>query len=253
MMRPSFILGGGGTGIADDETELLRGGQEGSRHITGERDPGRGVGARLEGIRARGDARPCRQRGHRLLYRELRPDGSPHGRLDNRRSDPDPLRPGVPGDAGRRDQGSRGDWCRDRRLQRAVRRGSGDGSPPRHRDEPAGQPLLRPGFQGHRVPDRQDRRAPRGRVHPRRDRQRHHQGDACVVRAGSRLHGCEDPTFRLRQVPVGADHPGHVHAQCRRGHGHRPHLPRGAPEGLAQPGERASRAQRRPGRVRHVP
>ena len=41
----------------------------------------RGVGHRLEGVRAGGDARPGRQRRHRLLDRELRPDGRPHRRL----------------------------------------------------------------------------------------------------------------------------------------------------------------------------
>ena len=41
----------------------------------------RGVGHRLEGVRAGGDARQGRQRRHHLLDRELRPDGRPHRRL----------------------------------------------------------------------------------------------------------------------------------------------------------------------------
>ena len=44
----------------------------------------------------------------------------------------------------------------------------------RHRDEPAGVPLLGAGLQGDRLPDRQDRREARHRLHPRRDPQRHH-------------------------------------------------------------------------------
>ena len=53
------------------------------RHGTGrqphQRDPHRAIHRRVEGVRARGDARPGRQlRGH-LLDREPRPDGRPHG------------------------------------------------------------------------------------------------------------------------------------------------------------------------------
>ncbi len=41
----------------------------------------RGIGHRLEGVRAGGDARQGRQRRHHLLHREPRPDGRPHRRL----------------------------------------------------------------------------------------------------------------------------------------------------------------------------
>ena len=44
----------------------------------------------------------------------------------------------------------------------------------RHRDEPAGLAQQRAGVQGHRLPDRQDQRQARPRLHARRDRQRHH-------------------------------------------------------------------------------
>ena len=44
----------------------------------------------------------------------------------------------------------------------------------RDRDEPPGLPLERPGLQGDRLPDRQDRRQGGHRLHPRRDPQRHH-------------------------------------------------------------------------------
>ena len=49
------------------------------------RNPHRGVRHRVEGIRAGGDARPQGQRRHRLLDREPRPDGHPHGRQHHRR------------------------------------------------------------------------------------------------------------------------------------------------------------------------
>ena len=45
----------------------------------------------------------------------------------------------------------------------------------RHRDEPPGVPVLGAGLEGHRVPDRQDRHQARRRLHPRRDPQRHHR------------------------------------------------------------------------------
>ena len=43
------------------------------------------------------------------------------------------------------------------------------------------------GVEGHRVPDRQDRRQARRRLHARRDPERHHQEDAGQLRAGHRL------------------------------------------------------------------
>ena len=48
----------------------------------------------------------------------------------------------------------------------------------RHRDEPAGLPVERAGVEGDRLPDRQDRRQGRDRLHARRDPQRHHPRDA---------------------------------------------------------------------------
>ncbi len=66
----------------------------------------RGVDRRLEGVRARGDARRQGQRRHHLLDRELRPDGRPHRRLHHRRAGADADRQGVPADARRRDRAS---------------------------------------------------------------------------------------------------------------------------------------------------
>ena len=44
-----------------------------------------------------------------------------------------------------------------------------------HRDEPAGVALLGAGLEGDRLSDRQGRSPPRGRLHARRDHQRHHR------------------------------------------------------------------------------
>jgi carbamoyl-phosphate synthase large subunit len=57
---------------------------------------GRAVGAGLEGVRARGDARRERHRRDHLLDREPRPDGRPHGRQHHGRAGADALRQGVP-------------------------------------------------------------------------------------------------------------------------------------------------------------
>ena len=56
-------------------------------------------------------------------------------------------------------------------------------------------------LEGHRVPDRQDRRAARGRLPARRDPQRHHAPHAGLVRAGARLRGRQVAAVRLREVP----------------------------------------------------
>ena len=53
----------------------------------------------------------------------------------------------------------------------------------RHRDEPAGLPLQRAGLEGDRLPDRQDRRQGRDRLHPRRDPQRHHRAETAGRRS----------------------------------------------------------------------
>ena len=77
---------------------------------------------RLEGVRARDDARQERQRRGGLLHRELRPGRRAHRRLDHRRPGPDPDGPRVPAAARhlhrRHPRGRR----RHRRLQHPVRR-----------------------------------------------------------------------------------------------------------------------------------
>ena len=123
------------------------------------RGAGRGVGARLEGVRARGDARPRRQRGHHLLDRELRSDGRAHRRLDHRRAGDDADRQGIPAHARRLLARHPRDRRRDRRLQHAVRRQSRRRAHGGRRDEPARVAQLGAGVEGDRLPHRQDRRA----------------------------------------------------------------------------------------------
>ena len=64
---------------------------------------------------------------------------------------------------------------RNRRFQRPVR-GESEGRPARRdRDEPARQPLLGARLQGDRLPDRQGRGQAGGRLHARRDPERHYR------------------------------------------------------------------------------
>ena len=58
----------------------------------GARDPDRGIRDRVEGIRARGDARCRRQLRRHLLDREHRPDGRAHRRQHHGRAGPDACR-----------------------------------------------------------------------------------------------------------------------------------------------------------------
>ena len=144
------------------------------------------------------DAR--RQLRRRLLHRELRPDGRAHRRLHHRGPGPDPDRRRVPGHARRRLRLPPPGRRRDGRLQRPVRRGPGDGRRVDHRDEPPGVALVGAGLEGHRLPHRQDRRPPGRRLPARRDPQRHHRGDAGVLRADHRLRGDQDPALGLREA-----------------------------------------------------
>ena len=75
----------------------------------------------------------------------------------------------------------------------------------RHRDEPARVAVERAREQGHRVPDREDRGAPRGGVPARRDHERHHRRDAGVVRAHHRLRGHQGAALGVREASRRAD------------------------------------------------
>ena len=78
VIRPSFTMGGLGSGLAYT--------RRGARRLAGAGLAASPVHevlieesrARLEGVRARADARPARQRRRRLLDRERRPDGRAH-------------------------------------------------------------------------------------------------------------------------------------------------------------------------------
>ncbi len=204
---PSFTMGGAGSGMAYDEDDLRRiaGARPGRQ--PDHRGAPRGVDPRLEGVRARGHARQRRQRRDRLLDREPRPDGRAHRRLDHRRAGDDADRPRVPAPARPRDRHHPRGRRRHRRLQHPVRRQPGRRPDRRHRDEPAGLAVLRAGVQGDRLPDRQDRRQGRDRLHPRRDPQRHHHPrrrpeHAGQLRADARLRRGEGAALRVREVPA---------------------------------------------------
>ena len=81
VVRPSYTLGGRGGGFAYTPEDLRRiaGCRAGGEPVLA--GPARGVDPRLEGVRARADARPARQRRRRLLDRERRRDGRAHRRL----------------------------------------------------------------------------------------------------------------------------------------------------------------------------
>ena len=93
------------------------------------------------------------------------------------------------------------DRRRDRRFERAVRRAPARRPHGPDRDEPSGVAVDGAGVEGHRVPDREDRRPPGRGLPPGRDHERHHRRDARGVRADARLRRGEDPAVRVREVP----------------------------------------------------
>ena len=79
---------------------------------------------------------------------------------------------------------------------------------------PRVSPILGARFEGDGIPHRPGRSEARGRLHPRRARQRDHRpGDARIVRACNRLCRHQDSSVRLREVSAGrfpADHPDEI-------------------------------------------
>ena len=128
--------------------------------------------------------------------------------------------------------------CRDRWQQHPVRDQPGHGPHDHDRDEPARVAVLRAGLEGHGVPDCEDRGEARARLPPRRDPQRHHPGDARLVRADDRLHRREDPALGVREVPPGRPDADDADEVGRRGDGHRPHVQAGVPQGHPLAGTR---------------
>ena len=88
-------------------------------------------------------------------------------------------------------------------------------------------------LQGHRLPHRQGRRAPCRRLHPRRDRQRHHARHAGVLRALHRLLRGQGAAFCVREVQGYRYDAVHAHEGRGRDHGHRPYVRGGVRQGHA--------------------
>ena len=127
IVRPSFTLGGTGSGVAynrEELAEIAKGGLDASPDPRGH---ARTVGPGLEGVRAGGDARQGGQRRHHLFHREHGCHGGPYGRVDHRRPRPDAHRRRVPADEGRGDRHHARDRRRNGRLQRPVRDPPGHG------------------------------------------------------------------------------------------------------------------------------
>ena len=74
--------------------------------------------------------------------------------------------------------------------------------------------------------------------------ERHHQGDAGLVRADHRLCRHQDPALRLREIPRRRAAAHHLDEIGRRSDGHRPHLRGVAAEGAALDGDRPDRPRR---------
>ena len=120
-------------------------------------------------------------------------------------------------------------------AQRAVRRQPAHRRDRRHRDEPARVALERSGQQGHRLPDRQDRRPAGRRLHAPGDPQRHHARHPGELRAGDRLLRGEVAPLRVREVPRRRGGTHHPHEVGGRGDGDRPHVQAGLCQGAALP------------------
>ncbi len=162
---------------------VCRGHRARARLESGARGAGGGIGAGLEGVRARSDARLPRQLRSGLLDREFRSHGRAHRRLHHRRPGANSDRQGIPAHARRRRGRHPRSGRRDGGVEHPVRRTSPDRPHGRDRDEPAGLAQLGSGKQGYRFPHRQDCRAPRHRNDARRNPERYHAADALLLRA----------------------------------------------------------------------
>jgi hypothetical protein len=187
------------------------------------RSAGRGIGAGLERIRAGGHARPQGQLRDRLLDRESRPDGRAHRRQHHRGAgqtltdrEYQRMRDAAWRSCARSASRPAARTCSSRQSRKRPHGG--------HRDESARLALQRAGLQGHRLPDRQDRRqswpsatrwtncATTSRARPRPASSRH------------RLCGHQNSALRLRESSRRRRHPRHPDEVGRRGHEHRPDL-----------------------------
>ena len=121
-----------------------------------------------------------------------------------------------------------------------------------NRDEPAGVAQFGAGLQGHRISDRQDRRAAGGRLSARRNRQRHHASDPGLLRADDRLRRHQDSALHLREISRRGGRIGTADEVGRRGDGDWADLRGIAAQGAALAGNRTPRVSRAasPGRNR---
>ena len=137
---------------------------------------------------------------------------------------------------------------RHRRLQHPVRRQPRRRPPGRHRDEPAG--LAAPARWPPRPPaSRSPRSRPRSRsatpstrsptTSPCAPTAAQHPGE---LRADPRLRRGQGAALRLREVPRRRPDADHPHEVGRRGDGDRAQLHRGAAEGAALPGDARTRS-----------
>ena len=120
-----FTMGGLGSGFAYDEARPPPHRRRRPARLAHARGAARGVDPRVEGVRARADARHRRQHGRRLLDRERRPGRRAHRRLDHRRAGAHADRPRVPEAPRHRHRHHPRRRRRHRRLQHPVRRRPG--------------------------------------------------------------------------------------------------------------------------------
>ena len=242
VIRPSFTMGGLGSGLAGDAEEVrtmvARGLAASPVHeVLVEESVLGWKEFELELMRDK-----PRQRRGRLLDREHRPDGRAHRRLDHGRAGHDADRPRVPAHARRRHRGAARGRGRHRRLQHPVRdqpRGRADD---RDRDEPAGVALvgagvskatgfpiakiaakLAVGYTLDEIPN--DITAQ----------------DAGRVRADAGLRRRQGAAVRVREVPRRRPGADDAHEERRRGDGDRAQLHRGAGQGAALDGDEGCR------------
>ena len=182
IIRPSFTLGGTGGGIAYNKEEFIEIVERGidasptsevliEELVLGWKE------YEMEVVRDKNDncIIVC-------SIENVDPMGVHTGDFDHGGAGADAHRQGISDHARRLDRGAARDRGGDRRLERAVRGQSGRRAARGDRDEPARVALVGAGLEGDRLSDRQGRRQARGRLHARRDPERHHRrGDAGVV------------------------------------------------------------------------
>ena len=233
--------------IAYNRERIQRAGRAGSsnRPVTG---ADRGIGHRLERIRAGGDARQGRQRRHHLLDREPRPDGRPHRRLDHGGPGADADRQGIPADARRPLAMIReiGVETGGSNIQFAIN--PADGRMIVIEMNPRVSRSSATGVKSDRFPDRQDRGQAGGRLSPARAAERHHSRNHGLFRADNRLRGDESAAIRLRKVSRRGCDTHDADEERRRDDGDRQHVQRIVPEGAPRPGGRQRRLRLRSAR-----